>query len=594
MNNFLKQINILLAALKSEDIEKFTEIQLSAETIFKVKSRYDHLFGKDDRYYIDVDNIKIEDYSYLLEQKYKENFFNINEELKWHGYKIKNAEMYLKGKANKLDKETRTFKEPKDDPKNLESIDKILTSVINKEIERDYLPQLKIVKEYIFNEDIIKILNDESLNDSKKIVSLHKIFRNTRLKEIFEEDFFNTHRDDDIDQFVNILIDTSSLINMKSIYSSRPSLKSLQNDRNLMIVVSRKAEDIAGMSTDRRWKSCMELPGYDKNKMFGGSFHSRLFYDIKLGTLVAYLIRKDDKEIEDPLARIAIKPMFSTDDAISYSIIKILEKEDFKDINSLSDEEKSLVEKFKNTEFVFYLRPEKQVYSDGSLPANVLNKFKEEVIKFCHSHNKNTEGAFELSELLYNDTGNSIEYIVKDEKIKEKFKKLAKNFNNKYLDENDAFEILLSWYFSFGKDINNWLFKAIENKKIDVSIIMVNGKLITIEANNMKDITIKNENFYGNNLNITLENYCDNCNFENISRIVVKNAFNSSFDNCTLSGGNYRNCHITNCEFMRNIYVYSNKFKDYVVCAVNTEQFENIEKYMSSLEDFRNTIKRKF
>jgi len=95
-------------------------------------------------------------------------------------------------------------------------------------------------------------------------------------------------------------------------------------------------------------------------------------------------------------------------------------------------------------------------------------------------------------------------------------------------------------------------------------------------------------------LTITLENYCDNCNFENISKIIVKNAFNSSFDNCALSGGNYRNCRITNCEFMRNIYVYSNKFKDYVACSVNTEQFENIEKYMASLEDFRNTIKRKF
>ena len=136
---------------------------------------------------------------------------------------------------------------------------------------------------------------------------------------------------------------------MKSVYSSRPSLKSIQNNSNLMVVISRKAEDIAGMSTDRRWKSCMELPGYDKNRMEGGGFNSHLFYDIKLGTIVAYLIRKEDKDIEDPLARIAIKPMFGVDDTISYSIIKILEKEDFKDINSLSTEEKNLVEKFKNS-----------------------------------------------------------------------------------------------------------------------------------------------------------------------------------------------------------------------------------------------------
>jgi len=53
MNNFLKLINVLLAALKPEDKEKYEKIQLDAETIFKVKSRYDHLFGKDDRVYIE-------------------------------------------------------------------------------------------------------------------------------------------------------------------------------------------------------------------------------------------------------------------------------------------------------------------------------------------------------------------------------------------------------------------------------------------------------------------------------------------------------------------------------------------------------------
>jgi hypothetical protein len=65
------------------------------------------------------------------------------------------------------------------------------------------------------------------------------------------------------------------------------------------VVVSRHPYDIVGMSTDRRWHSCMAIDGANRHY---------LWKDIKFGTLVAYVIKKDDTNLKDPINRILIKP----------------------------------------------------------------------------------------------------------------------------------------------------------------------------------------------------------------------------------------------------------------------------------------------
>ena len=74
---------------------------------------------------------------------------------------------------------------------------------------------------------------------------------------------------------------------------------------NMMICVSHDPYDIAGMSTDRNWTSCMELPGKDRKE--GGGFYTTALRQVAYGGMVAYLIAEDDKEIDRPYARIAIK-----------------------------------------------------------------------------------------------------------------------------------------------------------------------------------------------------------------------------------------------------------------------------------------------
>ena len=89
-------------------------------------------------------------------------------------------------------------------------------------------------------------------------------------------------------------------------YISKLPPKSILNDSNkinLSVVISRNPYDIVGMSTDRRWTSCMKLPNDDPSIYPGGAYHQHLIHDIELGTLVAYLIEPTDKNIEHELGR---------------------------------------------------------------------------------------------------------------------------------------------------------------------------------------------------------------------------------------------------------------------------------------------------
>lgn len=93
--------------------------------------------------------------------------------------------------------------------------------------------------------------------------------------------------------------------------TSRSSL-----DGELACVITHKPEDVAAMSTNRNWKSCMELP--ESPGKFGGTYHSTALRQVSYGGMCAYLIDSDDREINSPYARIAIKRLESPDGAFMY------------------------------------------------------------------------------------------------------------------------------------------------------------------------------------------------------------------------------------------------------------------------------------
>lgn len=88
----------------------------------------------------------------------------------------------------------------------------------------------------------------------------------------------------------------------KSVTSIKEKKNSKQTSGNedLFVVISRHAYDIGGMSTDRDWDSCMNL--------IDGANKHYVPIEIKVGSIIAYLIKSSDMNINKPLSRILIKP----------------------------------------------------------------------------------------------------------------------------------------------------------------------------------------------------------------------------------------------------------------------------------------------
>lgn len=69
---------------------------------------------------------------------------------------------------------------------------------------------------------------------------------------------------------------------------------------NYIIVVSRHPYDVVGVSTRRQWTSCIDL----HEKTYKGEHLRGKFTDLlKVGSMAAYLIRNNDLNITDPVAR---------------------------------------------------------------------------------------------------------------------------------------------------------------------------------------------------------------------------------------------------------------------------------------------------
>ena len=116
--------------------------------------------------------------------------------------------------------------------------------------------------------------------DEKKKISIGKILsevlkNNKNVKEVTEH--------------------SEALKKLNTTYNQRPAKKN-----NLVIVISRHPYDIAGMSTDRGWRSCMNIDL--------GVYKEFVLTSIIKGTLIAYVVDKKDTNINKPLNRILIKP----------------------------------------------------------------------------------------------------------------------------------------------------------------------------------------------------------------------------------------------------------------------------------------------
>lgn len=269
------------------------------------------------------------------------------------------------------------------------------------------------IKLDLMSNRIYEIKNDAFTGREYKLVKLLQLLMNRKIKDIDDEDY------DLMQRKIKEYDDKYAKKNFLTDYiESLPAQKLTDGTMKFSVVISKDPYDIAGMSTDRRWVSCMTLPG-DKKKPEGGEYHETVGNDIVLGTLIAYLIDPNDINIEKPYARIAIKPHYNQRD---------------------------------NTIALF---AEDNIYHDGSLPTNVYDLFMQTVNTFLNEVQKDKNGIFVAYEELYHDSSITLKLLNK-------------------VDLNELID--LDYLFYSNPDYLNYSFE-INNKKYLLTITDANKKL---------------------------------------------------------------------------------------------------------------------
>lgn len=151
------------------------------------------------------------------------------------------------------------------------------------------------------------------------------------------------------------------------------------------IVFTRNQYDVAGMSTDRGWSSCMN--------MVDGSNKKYLRHDIDQGTLTAYFVHHDDQGIAHPVGRINLK-------------------------------------RFANGSGHSIYRPEHATY--GTVPDGVIKHVHE----WSEKHYPSEPGLYMKHAALYNDDGNSTRFEKADQI------KIASSHKNHEMMANTAKHVL--------------------------------------------------------------------------------------------------------------------------------------------------------
>ena len=192
----------------------------------------------------------------------------------------------------------------------------------------------------------------------------------------------------------------------------KPLLHEFKNDPiratngEFLIVISRHPYDIAGASTDRSWTSCMDLGlpriNYPKTKQNEGINRKYIPKDIEEGTLVAYVVTKDEMyigpngepkvKLEKPLSRILMKP-HNSDVGPVYTVgnrYGAPYPEFYQKIKEWTS--KTLNNKLKGGEKI-YKNP--KLYNDGDTPVdfefNTGNEIADQVMNELLSYNNEKE-----------------------------------------------------------------------------------------------------------------------------------------------------------------------------------------------------------
>lgn len=186
---------------------------------------------------------------------------------------------YLNGYCYEMDNQSRRIR-----------IGKVLTKAVNKcESVLNYIASIDMVS--IDDEDFRKILN---LNDESIEIFKESLATSDQLNEIEPKLLVQKILEHKVTYYARLLDELSIAIEKYNLSEFRTGAH-----KNLTLVISQNPHDIAKASFERAWDSCWNLEsGINSNCALN---------EAKSGGLIAYLIKKDDKNIEEPLCRLLIR-----------------------------------------------------------------------------------------------------------------------------------------------------------------------------------------------------------------------------------------------------------------------------------------------
>jgi hypothetical protein len=145
---------------------------------------------------------------------------------------------------------------------------------------------------------------------------VHDYLNNVAVKEKFD---INGEKREDRSSISKVLAREKDQTALKIFNNDKKRASSSSEDHE--VVISRDPQSLLRMTSSRKWVGahCTRLPGpemkhpeltshIDDDEMRkGGLFHHTIQNDIRHGTLIAYLVKKGDHDVENPIARVLLK-----------------------------------------------------------------------------------------------------------------------------------------------------------------------------------------------------------------------------------------------------------------------------------------------
>jgi len=265
--NIFEEFDSLLSAIKISDVKPYMKLRPN-------KNIYDSLFGNKDRIFMDID---------ISEEDVKE-MFKVRRFVTRAFFFSKDIENFAYAYFKELGKDEEA---------------EMAKKAVNKINNVSYYAYLGDKDTLDFIENYL-LTGKYKCRTTNRSINVGKILKYVFDNKLYEKYFPNTQYDE---KYVK---EDITMFNQRF----KPS-----KTGELVIVISRNPYDIAGQSTDRGWKSCMDI--------YEGQYKEYVGRGISHGVLIAYLCNKNDTtkiktsdgilkndkiNIQKPLGRILIKP----------------------------------------------------------------------------------------------------------------------------------------------------------------------------------------------------------------------------------------------------------------------------------------------